>query len=97
MRATLVALLEGERLSNPAYYMACGKLIVDAVFRYEDIWTDLTRFGAQIGCDVPAELPRAMGFQRHDRTPAAEVLTPAQKKRIASICAAEFDLLGHQK
>jgi len=97
MQATLEELLEGNRLSNAAYYMARGKLLVDAVFRYEDMWRDLTRFGAQIGCDVPAELPRAMGFQRHDRTPAAEVLTPAQKKRIASICAAEFDLLGYEK
>lgn len=97
MQATLAELLDGDRLSNAAYYMERGRLIVDAVFRYETMWEELARFGERIGCQVPAERPRAMGFQRSDRTPAAEVLTPAQKKRIARICAAEFDLLGYEK
>jgi hypothetical protein len=80
---------------NYGLYSENGTVIVNRVLRYENLAADLAGLAAGIGFTWPADLPRAKSQHRRDRTPAREVLTPAQRCRIRDVCAEEFELLGY--
>ena len=77
-------------------YAADGKLLVDRVLRYEELWPELAALAQRWGKPLPQVPPRAKGDYRKDRRPAAELLSSAQKRTICEICHEEFALHGYQ-
>jgi hypothetical protein len=88
--------VRGAEYRNFDLYAADGRLLVDRVLRYEDLWRELAQLAQRWGKPLPAVPPRAKGRYRHDRRPAAELLSPAQKRLIVDICREEFVLHGYQ-
>lgn len=97
LERTLDDLVQSGRYANYPFYVNDGKLLLDAVFRTEDMWERIGELGRRIGRTLPAALPWAKSSHRTDRRPAREILTPSQRGRIASVCAVEFDLLGYER
>jgi hypothetical protein len=94
--ATLERIVESGRYANHPFYMKDGQLLVDEVYRHEEMWAQIAKLGRRIGRTLPDPLPHAKGAQRADRRPAREILSPAQRGRIQEVCAAEFELLGYE-
>ena len=77
-------------------YSINGNVVTDVLLRHEslsDEWADL---GRRLGIDSLPELPRAKSTYRKDPRPATEILNAAQKARVRSVCAEEFELLGYE-
>ena len=81
---------------NFPLYCAGERVIVDEVWRYEEMWDRLAAFAGRLGQAVPDAPPRAKGGHRRDRRPAREVLTRDQRARIAEDARVEFELLGYE-
>ena len=94
---TLDDLVRSGRYANHPFYMKDGKLLVDAVFRTEEMWRDIAIVGRRIGRELPEPLPRAKSGHRDDTRPAREILTALQRAEVARVCAVEFDLLGYER
>jgi len=94
---TLERIVASGRYANHRLYMKDGRLLVDAVYRTEEMWIHIAELGRRIGRELPDPLPRAKGTQRADRRPAREILTAGQRARIQDVCAAEFELLGYER
>lgn len=92
--AVLEDAIESEDYVNYPLYADTNGLLVDAVFRYEDMWKEIGALGARIGRLLPKSLPTAKARFRQDRRPARELLSPSQRQRISEKCAPEFELLG---
>ena len=56
----------------------------------------LAELAARLDKPTPLRPPRAKSAFRKDRRPAAEILTPDQRRRIAAGAAIEFELLGYK-
>ncbi len=82
-------------LNHPLYY-ADGKVLVDEVWRYAEMWERLADLAARLGQPTPTRPPRAKSAYRKDRRPAAEVLTTEQKRRIQEDARIEFELMGFE-
>lgn len=80
---------------TPAYLID-GRLSVDRLLRYERLDTELGEVAARLGLP-PLNLPRAKGQIRRDPRPAAEVLTPAQKRAIYDATARTFEIVGYER
>jgi hypothetical protein len=89
----LEQVLREKTYRNFDLYALDGKVAVDFVIRYEHFATDIPRVEAAIG--IPIQMPRANAERRHDRRPAHDVLTPAQKKLVQETCREEFELFGY--
>lgn len=72
------------------------KVIVDEVVPFDSMWQRIGELGASFGRTMPEVLPRAKGTSRTDRRPAREILTGAQRRRIARAAAFEFELMGFE-
>ena len=82
---------------NFPIYCANGEVLVDEVWRYEEMWARLASWAAKLDLLEPAQPPRAKGDHRKDRRPAREVLSGAQRDRIYADARLEFDLLGFER
>jgi hypothetical protein len=89
--------IESRSYLNCPLYTDGGKLLVDEVWRYEDMWGRLDALAARLGLPAPKALPQAKGHHRKDRRPAREVLTQAQRDRIYEDGRFEFELLGYER
>ena len=69
-------------------------VLVDEVWRYEEMWDRLGALASRLRVEEPADVPRAKGAHRKDRRPARDVLTQAQRRRIYDNARIEFELLG---
>lgn len=86
-------------IANPTFpnhplYMENGRLLVDRVFDYDTMWTQIEQLRQELGAPRTEDLPRAKGNYRKDRRLASEVLTPDQKRRIVAVTEPEFELMG---
>ena len=81
---------------NYPLYCEDGRVIVDEVWRYEEMWERLAALAERLGQSLPDAPPRAKGGHRRDRRPAREVLSPDQRRRIAEDARIEFELLGYE-
>lgn len=88
--------IRGAEYRNYELYAADGVLLVDRVLRYEQLWAELAQLARRWGKALPQQPPRAKGHYRLDRRPAAELLSPAQKRAVYDICREEFELHGYQ-
>lgn len=95
--ATLDDVVRSGAYANHPLYMKDGRLLVDRVFRTEEMWTHIGELGARLGHVLPEPLPRAKSGKRADARPAREILSAAQRERIQEVCAAEFELLGYER
>ena len=82
-------------LNHPLYY-ADGKVLVDEIWRYAEMWERLADLAARLGQPTPTRPPRAKSAYRKDRRSAAEVLTAEQKRRIQEDARIEFELMGFE-
>ena len=94
--AEIEAAIATKSYLNFPLYCDGGQIIVDEVWRYEEMWDRLRALAERLGQPVPETPPRAKGGHRRDRRPAHEVLTADQRRRIAEDAAIEFDLLGYE-
>lgn len=80
---------------NFPLYCDGDSVIVDELWRFEEMWGRLAGLAQRLGVSMPAERPRAKGGHRKDRRPAREILSADQRARIAEDAAIEFRLLGY--
>lgn len=93
----LCEIINGKEYRNFDLYSVGGKLVVDKVFKYEDLSSNLNVLAEKFGCAVPAILPLSKSQHRKDKRPAREILTRSQMSAIYEACAEEFELLGYSK
>ena len=86
----------GAYQSFPIYTIDEEPVIDDWIF-HDSLESDLDRIAKRLGLPTPLQVPRARSSHRVDRTPAAEILTGAQKRIVQSRCAPEFDLFGWER
>lgn len=94
--AEIETAIETRTYLNFPLYCEGGRVIVDEVWRYEEMWQRLAELGRRLGQSIPDVPPRAKGGHRRDRRPAREVLTSDQRARIAEDASVEFELLGYE-
>ncbi|CAN5295714.1 MAG: hypothetical protein ACR2NT_11820 [Acidimicrobiia bacterium] len=87
--------LESLKGRGSGLYMEDGKMIVDQVYRYEDLEEALVDIAGRLKLPEPLTLPRSKSGTRTDRRPYQEVLTPAQQDRIRSVFAEELVMFGY--
>lgn len=92
----LDAQIELGRYRNFDLYADRDGLLVDEVIRYDRLWPRLEELAARWGQLLPQPLPRAKRLPAADGRPAAEILSPAQKRRVREVCAEEFALFGFE-
>lgn len=88
--------IDSRSYVNFPLYSDGGAVLVDEVWRYDEMWHRLGLLAARIGVAPPLEPPRAKGGHRRDRRPARELLTKPQRERIYADARMEFDLLGFE-
>jgi hypothetical protein len=77
-------------LSNFGIYTIDGRLAVDAVYRFEDLDTELERVVERLGLPGGLELPDAKRDTRRDRRPYQEVYDERARDFVAAACAPEI-------
>lgn len=82
---------------NWPIYMEGDTLLVDKVYRFEDLPECLEDLAERFTLDLSRSLPRTKHKFRTDRTPAAEVLSRSQKNMVYEHCAREFELMGYER
>lgn len=92
-----LAIESGSYINFPIYSDERGTVLVDEVWRYEEMWDRLRDLAGRLGLAEPAQPPRAKSGYRKDPRPAREVLTAAQRDRIYADARSEFDLLGFER
>jgi len=89
--------IEGLTYVNFPIYCSTRGVLVDAIWRYKDMWNRLRVLARRLGLPEPVEPPRAKGEFRKDRRPAREVLSKSQRDRVYAAARVEFDLLGFKR
>lgn len=84
-------------LSNWGIYAIDGEVAVDWVGRYESMQADLEVLSSRIGLPDTIRLPeaRAKASSRADRRSHREVLRPAERARIETLCRREMEAFGY--
>jgi len=77
-------------------YTIKGELQVDKICRYESLAEDLEEVRQHLGLPEPLTLPKTKATHRSDRRHYRDVLTPAQRDRIAELFADEIRLMGYE-
>jgi hypothetical protein len=90
------AAIASKSYLNFPLYCDRGDVIVDELWRYEEMWDRLAALGQRLERTIPEAPPRAKGGHRRDRRPAREVLSPEQRGQIAEDARVEFELLGYE-
>jgi hypothetical protein len=84
-----------DMLSNFNTYAIDGEIAVDAVYRYEDIGTELDRLVQRIGLPGDLRLPDAKRGARRDRRPYQEFYSDRERDLVARACAREISEFGY--
>lgn len=77
-------------------YTIKGEVQVDKICRYESLAEDLEDVRLHLGLPEPLTLPKTKATHRSDRRHYRDVLTPAQRNRIAELFADEIRLMGYE-
>ena len=84
-----------DMLTPGTRYRIDGAVAVDRILRYENLGDDLAAIADRIGGDIGRSLPRAKSGIRKPEHSVENLLSGAQKRRIAERHAATFELLGY--
>jgi hypothetical protein len=87
--------IETKSYVNFPIYTIGGKVAVNELVRYEEMWPRIERLAHSIGRVLP-NLPNAKGAYRADRRPAKDVLTLPQRRKIMQDASIEFELLDYE-
>ncbi len=82
------------KVNDAPIYTIDGRLAVDRVIRYESLESEFAEVVAHLGLS-PLALPRAKGHFRADRRSAREILTPEQRRFVASTAKQTFEMFGY--
>lgn len=96
LTAEIEAAVASRSYLNYPLYCADGRVIVDELWRYEEMCDRLAALAQRLGQSIPQALPQAKGGHRRDLRPARDVLTAGQRARIAADARIEFELLGYE-
>lgn len=77
-------------------YTIDGQQQVDRICRYEHLDEDLESIRRQLDLPEPIELPKTKSKYRQDRRHYRDVLTEAQRDRIAELFREEIELMGYE-
>ena len=77
-------------------YTLKGAVAVDKICRYESLVEDLEEVRLHLGLPDPLELPKAKSGIRKDKRHYNEVLSEAEKNRIAELFKDEIQLIGYE-
>ena len=77
-------------------YTANDVLLVDQVFRYEELSESAVVIARRLKLPAPLYLPLTKARHRTDRRPYWEVLSDAAAEHIADHCAPEISLMGYR-
>ena len=92
-------ILSGEakkNASNYHLYSSTGHILVDKVYRYEDLSQVLSELGVRFDLDKSMELPKAKGNIRKDKRPYEQVLSNELIEFIGEEFKDEVNLLGYK-
>jgi len=84
---------KGEYKNIDLYTNTNGKLLVNKVFKYEDLPDCLTEIEQAIGISIAKDFPHAK--KSRPRPSTDDILTEEHKRIIQDICQAEFELLNY--
>lgn len=89
---------EVARLRGFDMYTVKRNVVMDDVFKFEEMDQSLARISERLGFEKPLEMPKykAKGNRRKDRRPYTEVFTEEEKEMVALIFAREIKLLGYE-
>jgi hypothetical protein len=96
-RRKIEEVIENKVCRNWEMYTDNNELIVDRVYRYEDMHMAIGDISRRLDIDIASRLPRAKGNFRLDRRPARDILTEAQRDKIYQICKEEFDHHAYER
>lgn len=94
VRAEIDRIVATKSYLNFPHYTIDGKLAVNEVIPYEEMWERLADIAAGLGCSMPAKVPSAKARFRKNRAAAADVLSQQQKRQILRDAALEFEVLA---
>lgn len=77
-------------------YTINGELQVDKICRYENLSEDLEEVRQHLGLPESIEMPKTKSTFRSDRRHYRDVLTPAQRDRIAEMFSDEIRIMGYE-
>lgn len=78
---------------NYPTYAIDGRVAVDEVIPYDQLWKRLEVIANRLGCEI-GDTPNAKGGYRKDRASAIDILSAEQKRQVLSDAAIEFDVLN---
>jgi len=81
--------------TNWSIYTIDDEVAVDTVLRYEHLTEDLDQLVADLGLSPRYPLPRAKAGIRPPHTPAHEILSAAQARRVAELAHREIETFGY--
>jgi hypothetical protein len=76
-------------------YTIDGKVVVDKIYRFENLKNDFELACQQIGITEPLSLPHTKGKFRKEKKSYREILTEADKAAIEKLFADEIKLMGY--
>lgn len=84
-----------QRTGGAALYAPAGEIILDEVYRFEEMEAALSEIERRLGLPGKLEMPRARAGFRKDKRDARALLDPESLRNIAEIFKSEFSLLGY--
>ena len=86
-----------ETINARNQYSIDGEVVMDRIFKYEDLTGSLAAISERIGLQEPLQMPeyKAKGTHRSEKTHYRDLLTEIQAKQIAEICKQEIKLLKY--
>ena len=94
--AVLDDVVRHHPLSDRALYTSGHEVIVSELVDFDRLWSWMADLAVSRGCSLPEPLPQAKSWARTDRTPAADLLTPEQKRVLRARLAFEFELFDFE-
>lgn len=86
---------EANTMKGFELYTINAEVVVDKVYLYEDLQGSLRDIQQRLHLDEPIILPNAKSNFRVDRTPYKNILSNADRDKIACVYAREIALLGY--
>lgn len=92
----LPTLAKEDNLSNFPKYGIDGRIVVDEVYRYEDLPEVLDRLVLRLGLPGPLELTDAKRQFRKNRRPYQEFYSEQGRRYVGEVCAREIEAFGYK-
>ncbi|MCF7885837.1 MAG: sulfotransferase family 2 domain-containing protein [Candidatus Marinimicrobia bacterium] len=85
-----------HRLSNFKLYSLFGRVIIDRIYKFENLNQALQDLAKKTNLPKKPKLPRAKASYRETQKHYSDLIDPRDKKFIANRCSREIDLLNYK-